>query len=66
MAIAVPAFLMVGVLVEQQYQVVPLPDPTSGWRGYIWDNYGNEIVDCTREAARTNKVVKCSLDVHRL
>ena len=31
---------MLGVLLEQQFQIVPLHDPTSGWSAHIWQNYG--------------------------
>ena len=37
LAVAVPAFFLLGVLVEQQFAIIPLDDPTGGWRGYIWD-----------------------------
>ena len=63
---AVPAFFLIGVLVEQQFAIIPLDDPTGGWRGYIWDNYGNQIADCARQATKTNGAVKCSFDVHGL
>ena len=66
LAVAVPAFFLLGVLVEQQFTIIPLDDPTGGWRGYIWDNYGNQVADCARQATKTNQVVKCSFDVHRL
>ena len=66
LAVAVPAFFLLGVLVEQQFTIIPLDDPTGGWRGYIWDNYGNQVADCARKATKTNRVVKCSFDVHRL
>ena len=66
LAVAVPAFFLLGVLVEQQFTIIPLDDPTGGWRGYIWDNYGNQVADCARQATQTNRVVKCSFDVHRL
>ena len=66
LAVAVPAFFLLGVLVEQQFTIIPLDDPTGGWRGYIWDNYGNQVADCARQATKTNRVVQCSFDVHRL
>ena len=66
LAVAVPAFFLLGVLVEQQFTIIPLDDPTGGWRGYIWDNYGNQVADCARQATKTNRVVKCSFNVHRL
>ena len=65
MAVAVPAFLLLGVLVEQQYQVVPVSDSTGGWRGYVWDNYGRSIVDCAREAVRTDAEVDCAFIVRK-
>ena len=60
-----PAALMLGVLVEQQFQVVPIHDPTGGWRGHVWDNYGRAVVDCVGEAMRTDAEVDCSLVVRK-
>ena len=63
--IAAPAALLLGLLVEQQYQVIPLHDPTGGWRGHIWEQYGRRIVDCAVEARRTGADVDCPLTVRR-
>ena len=63
LAVAVPAFFMLGVLLEQQFQIVPLHDPTSGWSGHIWQNYGRTIVDCAEDARRTNKAIECRFPV---
>ena len=63
--IAAPAALLLGLLVEQQYQVIPLHDPTGGWRGHIWEQYGRRIVDCAVEARRTGANVNCPLTVRR-
>lgn len=60
-----PAALMLGVLVEQQFQVIPIHDPTGGWRGHVWDNYGRAVVDCVAEAMRTDAEVDCPLVVRR-
>ena len=60
-----PAALMLGVLVEQQFQVIPIHDPTGGWRGHGWDNYGRAVVDCVAEAMRTDAEVDCPLVVRR-
>ena len=65
LAAAVPAALLLGVLVEQQFQIVPLHDPTGGWRGHIWEQYGRDIVDCAVEAMRTDVEVECPLVVRR-
>ena len=63
--IAAPAALLLGLLVEQQYQVIPLHDPSGGWRGHIWEQYGRRIVDCAVEARRTGTKVNCPLVVRR-
>ena len=60
-----PAFLLLGLLVEQQFQVIPLHDPTSGWRGHVWEQYGRIIVDCAVEAMRTDAEIDCPLMVRR-
>ena len=65
MAAGFPAALMLGVLVEQQFQVIPLHDPTKGWGGHIWEMYGRTIVDCALEAMRTDAEVNCQLVVRR-
>ena len=53
MAVGFPACLLLGLLVEMQFQVIPLHDPTRGWGEHIWNTYGRTIVDCEREAMRT-------------
>ena len=63
--IAVPAFFLLGVLVEQQFQIVPLEDPSGGWSSHIWEHYGRAIADCATEATRTNKVIECSFAVRK-
>ena len=60
-----PAALMLGVLVQLQFQAIPPHDPTGGWRGHVWENYGRRIVDCAVEAMRTNAEVDCPLVVRR-
>ena len=65
LAAAAPAALLLGLLVQQQFQVIPLHDPTGGWRGHVWERYGRTIVDCAAEAMRTNAEVDCPLVVRR-
>ena len=60
-----PAFLLLGLLVEQQFQVIPFHDPSGGWRGHVWEQYGRIIVDCAVEAMRTDAEVDCPLVVRR-
>ena len=65
LAAAVPAALVLGVLVQLQFQVIPLHDPSGGWSGWIWDTHGRAIVDCAVEAMRTDAEVDCALAVRR-
>ncbi|MDE0388355.1 MAG: hypothetical protein OXI75_06635 [Rhodospirillales bacterium] len=65
MATGFPACVLLGLLVEMQFQVIPLHDPTRGWGEHIWNNYGRIIVDCELEAMRTNSEVDCPLVVRR-
>ena len=64
-AVAAPAALLLGVLVEQQFQVIPLHDPTNGWRDHIWEHYGRTVMGCAAEAMRTASDVNCQLVVRR-
>ncbi|MCY4546858.1 MAG: hypothetical protein OXC28_00705 [Defluviicoccus sp.] len=54
-----------GRLHRGRRQVIPLHDPTGGWRGHIRDNYGRTIVDCVTDAMRTNAEIGCQLVVRR-
>ena len=65
LTVVVPAFFLLGVLVELQFQIVPRHDPSGGWSRHIWDHYGPAIADCAMEAKRTDRAVKCSLDVRK-
>ena len=40
LAVVVPAFFLLDVLVELQFQIVPPHDPSGGWSRHIWDHYG--------------------------
>ena len=62
LAVVVPAFFLLGVLVELQFEIVPPHDPSGGWSRHIWDNYGPAIAECAMEAKRTDRAVKCSFD----
>ncbi len=63
--IAVPAALVLGVLIEQHYQVIPIHDPTGGWRGHVGEHYGRRIFDCTVEAMASGEEVNCPLVVRK-
>ena len=63
MAVGFPACVLLGLLVQMHFEVVPLHDPTRGWGEHIWNAYGRTIVDCELEAMRTDTVVECPLTV---
>ena len=63
MAVGLPACVLLGLLVQMQFEVIPLHDPTRGWGEHIWNTYGRTIVDCELEAMRTDTVVECPLTV---
>ena len=65
MAAAAPAAFLLGMLVQHQFQPIPLHDPSGGWSGWIWETHGRAIVDCAVEAMRTNGEVDCRLAVRR-
>ena len=65
MAAAAPAALLLGVLVQHQFEAIPLHDPSKGWSGWIWETHGRAIVDCALEAISTDAEVDCPLAVRR-
>lgn len=65
LAAAAPAALLLGLLVQQQFQVIPVHDPSGGWGGWIWETHGRAIVDCAVEARQTQAEVDCPLVVRR-
>ncbi len=65
MAAGFPACVLLGLLVQVQFEVIPLHDPTQGWGEHVWNTYGRTIVDCEHEAMRTDTVVECPLTVGR-
>ena len=65
MAAAAPAALLLGLLVQHQFQPIPLHDPSGGWSGWIWEIHGRAIVGCAVDAMRTNAEVDCPLVVRR-
>ena len=58
LAVAVPAFFLLGVLVEQQFAIIRRSDRRMA-RLYR-DNYGNQVADCARQATKTNRLVRRS------
>ena len=52
-----------GVWLQSEYGPLPAHDPTGGWRGYIWRQYGSAILDCKRKAEAAGRPVDCRLSV---
>lgn len=63
LAASVPAFLLLGMLAQKEFEVVPPHDPSGGWRGWIWEEHGPAIVQCAVEARRRGDAVECSFPV---
>ena len=60
-----PACLLLGLLIQVQFEVIPSHDPTSGWGKHIQDTYGRTIAECELEAMLTKSEVECLLTVGR-
>ena len=63
MAVLLPVFFALGVLVEKEFVVIALEDPTGGWRDHVWARYGREIVDCVQAARGEGGEVACTVKV---
>lgn len=65
--LAAPVLFGIGLAAQHQLALLPEPerqaepDPTGGWRAYVWDRYGEEIVGCERNAVDTGVPVTCEL-----
>ena len=58
---AIPTLFSLGVLVEQRWEPLPVYDSTGGWKDYVWERYGREIVDCTKKAAERGSDAACAI-----
>ena len=65
MAAGFPACLLLGLLIQVQFEVIPSHDPASGWGKHIRDTYGRTIGNCEIEAMLTKSEVDCLLTVGR-
>ena len=65
LAVSVAAALVLGVVVEEQFQVISLHDPSGGWSGWIWETQGLAIVDRAVEGMRTDTEVDWPLALSR-
>ena len=58
-AAAVAASAYAGALLQRDRGV--LPDPSDGWRDYLWYRYGPELRDCIAAARRAEKTARCEI-----
>ena len=58
-AAAVAASAYAGALLQRDRGV--LPDPSDGWRDYLWYRYGPELRDCIAAARRAGKTARCEI-----
>ena len=59
MAAGFPACLLLGLLIQVQFDIVPPHDPASGWGEHIQDTYGRTIGNCEIEAMLTDSEIDC-------
>lgn len=44
--IALPATLAAGIFLQKEFDLVPVADPSMGWKDRIWEEMGPEIAGC--------------------
>ena len=54
-----------GVWLQSEYGPLPAYDPTGGWRGYIWEEFGSTLQDCIVKMRETGGPVDCRLSPPR-
>ena len=59
--IAAPALFILGVLFQQQFDILPVPDPSGGWRDWVWDRYGSQIAECVIRSRAAGKECPVSI-----
>ena len=55
--------LLLGLLVQTQFDVLTAPDPTGGWKDHVWRHHGQAHVDCTARARAVGASVTCPLTI---
>ncbi len=61
--LSAPTLFGLGVVVEQQFEVSPLPELSGGWKDHIWKQHGPEIVACMTKARHEKQEIACRLVV---
>ena len=64
LGLAAPGALVLGLLAQKEFEVVPVPDRTGGWKDHVWERgYGPKIADCVIEAKKQGKEIVCKVTV---
>ena len=53
--------LVGGVWLQWKHAPIPVPDPSKGWRDYIWYEYGPAVRDCIEKARESGRAVHCPI-----
>lgn len=65
--LAAPVLFGIGLVVQQELALLPEPErreevgPVAEWRSYVWERYGEAIVECEKKAVETGAPVPCEL-----
>ncbi|MCY4502919.1 MAG: integrase arm-type DNA-binding domain-containing protein [Alphaproteobacteria bacterium] len=63
-AVLAPVFFAAGAAVENRRPFMPLPDPTLGWKDYIWEHYSSDFRTCFQQAKKAESGrVRCTMEV---
>ena len=62
-AFGAPCLLALGLFLQTQFAILPVPDPTNGWRDLVWNRYGAEIANCVLRARTAGKQTVCEIVV---
>ena len=50
-----------GVWLQWKHAPLPVPDPSGGWRDYLWYEYGPAVRDCIEKARESGRAVHCPI-----
>lgn len=56
-----PVLFSLGMVAQQSWELLPMHDPTGGWKDYVWERHGGEIVSCTRRAQERGASAVCTI-----
>ena len=63
LVLAAPLFVFAGALGQSEFGIIEPYDETLGWKGAVWDRYGEQVRDCMLKSWRSNQVIECSFNV---